>query len=848
MKKNFYFRFFYFFFLCNCLNVFYSYGNSNAKAVAYSERYVRFTVITDGVVRMEWSPSGKFIDDPSFVAVNRDFPVPPYSVNKRGAWVTISTDRMKLKYKKNSGKFSSDNLIITSGKGIKPFTWKPGTVQKGNLKGTSRTLDAYDGTYHIYSRDTLRLEDGLLSTDGWTLIDDSNDFLFDNSDWPWVKKRENKDSQDWYFMAYGNDFKTALKDFTVFAGKVPLPPRYAFGYWWSRYWSYSDKELRQLINNFQTYDIPLDVLVIDIDWHYREPGWGGWTGWTWNRRLFPDPAKFLRYLKDNDLKITLNLHPAEGVASYEENYPQMAEWMGIDKNEGKTIEYLGSDKRFMSGLLNTVLRPMEKNGVDFWWLDWQQWLTDKKIEGLNNTWWINYVFFSDMERNRETRPLLYHRWGGLGNHRYQIGFSGDAIITWKSLAFQPYFTSCASNVLYGYWSHDIGGHMFGYNQEKLDPELFTRWMQYGVLSPIFRTHSGRFAVLKKEIWNFQGDYFEALKNSVDFRYALAPYIYTMARQTYDNGISLCRPMYYDYPDVKEAYTYESEYMFGDQILVAPIVAPMENGLSNVKVWLPSGNDWYEWNTGTMLKGGQTVERAFTITEYPIYVKAGSVLPLYGKVKNLNKNDEAVTVAVFPGKGGEFKMYEDNGNDKHYADEYAFTDLKADRNGCDLTVTIGARKGSYRDMPENRKFMVKIYGSAMPESVIVNGENADYEYSGDELALLVTVPETDCSIEKKVEVHYPASVPELNNGTIGKFNRISKATTALKYRKSDIILTPALGNAESASVALTYYPERFNEIINGFNDTYNRLPELLKEQKLDDETCKWFLETIGWSGK
>lgn len=365
MKKNFYFRFFYFFFLCNCLNVFYSYGNSNAKAVAYSERYVRFTVITDGVVRMEWSPSGKFIDDPSFVAVNRDFPVPPYSVNKRGAWVTISTDRMKLKYKKNSGKFSSDNLIITSGKGIKPFTWKPGTVQKGNLKGTSRTLDAYDGTYHIYSRDTLRLEDGLLSTDGWTLIDDSNDFLFDNSDWPWVKKRENKDSQDWYFMAYGNDFKTALKDFTVFAGKVPLPPRYAFGYWWSRYWSYSDKELRQLINNFQTYDIPLDVLVIDIDWHYREPGWGGWTGWTWNRRLFPDPAKFLRYLKDNDLKITLNLHPAEGVASYEENYPQMAEWMGIDKNEGKTIEYLGSDKRFMSGLLNTVLRPMEKNGSIF---------------------------------------------------------------------------------------------------------------------------------------------------------------------------------------------------------------------------------------------------------------------------------------------------------------------------------------------------------------------------------------------------------------------------------------------------------------------------------------------------
>lgn len=148
----------------------------------------------------------------------------------------------------------------------------------------------------------------------------------------------------------------------------------------------------------------------------------------------------------------------------------MAQWMGVDTAKQERIPWVVSDKRFINGMFNKVLRPMEKQGVDFWWLDWQQWMYDKKVDSLSNTWWINYVFFSDMERNRDTRPMLYHRWGGLGNHRYQIGFSGDAVISWKSLEFQPYFTNCASNVLYGYWSHDIGGHMFkGGDKEILEP-------------------------------------------------------------------------------------------------------------------------------------------------------------------------------------------------------------------------------------------------------------------------------------------------------------------------------------------------------------------------------------------
>ena len=285
--------------------------------------------------------------------------------------------------------------------------------------------------------------------------------------------------------------------------------------------------------------------------------------------------------------------------------------------EGKdTIPWVTSDKKLMKAVFKNALHPMEKEGVDFWWLDWQQFPYDKKVDSLNNVWWINYVFFTEMERNRTTRPMLYHRWGGLGNHRYQIGFSGDAVISWKSLDFQPYFNSTASNVLYGYWSHDLGGH---FEADRIDPEMFTRWMQFGAVSPVMRTHSSKSGVLNKEPWVFSPVYFNTIRNTILQRYEMAPYVYTMARKTYDEGLSICRPLYYDYPESKEAYDYRNQYMFGDQMLIAPVTAPMKGDYSTLNVWLPAGTDWYEWHTGTMLKGGQTVTRAFAIDEYPIYI-------------------------------------------------------------------------------------------------------------------------------------------------------------------------------------------------------------------------------------
>lgn len=796
--------------------------------VAYQNSNVRFTVITDGAVRMEYSPKGKFVDDKSFVAVNRSYAPTTYKVSDSKDKVVIKTTKFILNYKKAKGPFTKDNLSILSTKGYKQrFEWKPGTEDKQNLKGTYRTLDFCDG--NIRRGEPIELENGLLSKSGWTFIDDSNSYLFDKSDWPWaIERPTSNDSQDWYFLAYGHDYKQALRDFTVFAGKVPLPPRYAFGYWWSRFWDYSDDDYRKLLGNFRKYDIPLDVLVVDMDWHYTSDGLGDWTGYTWNKRLFPAPEKFMQWLKGNDVKVTLNLHPANGIKAYEENYPALAKWMGLDPTLKKDIPWQSSNKRFMSGWMNTILRPLEKMGVDFWWPDWQQFPNDSVMKNLSNTWWINYVLFSDMQLNRNTRPMLYHRWGGLGNHRYQIGFSGDTHITWNSLDYQPYFNSTSSNVLYCYWSHDIGGHMQGI--DRIDPEMYIRWMQFGMMSPILRTHSTKNKKYNKEPWAFEAKYADILRGIIHTRYALAPYIYTMARKTYDDALPLCRPMYYDYPESKEAYENKDEYMFGDNLLVYPITAPMNGNRAEKDIWLPAESKWYEVCSGTTFEGNQTIHRSFALDEMPVYVKSGAIIPLYDKVKNLTSNNDSIIVTVFPGNTeNQFTLYEDAGNDKAYDSNFARTLLSYKRDGNKLVVKINARKGAYQDMSANRKFLIRLVASAVPLKAECDGTDIGFTYDGETLSVTSEIPFTDCSTEKTVTFTFADDNQCLDNGLMHQMKEVRNIVAQAKLDDSQFTITRRLGELDTAARNLSYHPENWKEIVKTFYENYTNLTSILQEQ-------------------
>ena len=727
-----------------------------AAVVEYGN--ARFTVLSDRLIRMEWSSDGAFEDRASLAIVNRNLPVPKYTSVLKGGILTIKTGKLTMTYR--GGRFSADNLSVKHGMG----TWRPGMSSAGNLKGTTRTLDGCLG-FEKLSNKEAELEDGILSRDGWAILDESARHLFTQDGW--VGERPEGDRLDWYLFAYGHDYTAALKDFTKVAGKIPLPPKWTFGYWWSRYWVFTDEELLTLGREMKEHGVPMDVMIVDMDWHYTYKDMQkrlgnddfdqsrGWTGYTWNRDLFPDPEAFLSELHRMGYKTALNLHPASGIRPYEECYSAFVEdylsrtdnydgpagyvfgeggylYAGNDKPVGKagykaSVPYRMSQKEWADAYFGSVIRPLENQGVDFWWLDWQQWRESRYIKDLSNTFWINYAFFKDKEENSASRPIIYHRWGGLGSHRYQLGFSGDTYDEWSVLKFLPYFTATASNVGYGYWGHDIGGHMQKRDHKRLtDPEMYTRWLQFGVFTPIFKTHSTQSANLERKIWAFP-DHFEYMRDAIRLRYSLSPYIYTMAREAYDTGVSICRPLYYAYPERQESYDCNEEYLFGDRILATAICEPAgADGKSAREIWFPPGNDWWDMATHKMERGGSKKTLRYSIDQNPWYVKAGSIIPLAGKdIPNLQERSDILGILVVPGSGkSSFHLYEDCGDNKDYDSEYAFTFIEKKRTGNKLSIKIDPREGSYRGMTDSRELYVMLEGvTSLPRSIILNGEES-----------------------------------------------------------------------------------------------------------------------------
>jgi hypothetical protein len=289
----------------------------------------RFTLLTSRLIRMEWSPDGAFEDRASLVFLHRRLPVPPHLARPvAGGGVSIRTKDLALDYVPHGdGRFDAQSLRVTLNVGDRVVTWYPGADASGNLGGSVRSLDLADGA-HLEEP----VESGLVSRDGWSVVDDSERYLFDSTDfsfaggldspWPWVTARPPGDRQDLYFFGYGHDYYGALGDYVRVAGRVPLPPRHVFGIWWSRYWVYSDQEILDLADRFRDYGVPLDVFVIDLEWHpamhqrwlageLDESGRGvGFGGCTWNALLFHDVRAFLaegRRLSDQRVWIPLRL-------------------------------------------------------------------------------------------------------------------------------------------------------------------------------------------------------------------------------------------------------------------------------------------------------------------------------------------------------------------------------------------------------------------------------------------------------------------------------------------------------------------------------------------------------------
>lgn len=831
----------------------------------------RFTVLTPQMIRMEWCADGKWEDNKSLTFVNRRLDVPRFksSTSKKGA--TITTDALSLTYKNDGRPFDASNLKITFKPGLKKMTWTPGTTDSLNLMGTTRTLDGCDGKK--LGREPM--ETGLLSRSGWALIDDSGKPLIvpTDSHWnEWVAERSEGERQDWYFLAYGHDYKKALADYQKVAGRAMLPPKSTLGYWWSRYWQYSDDEMVDIVDKLRSYDIPIDVLIVDMDWHDtfgltkknpRKDEYGqrvGWTGYTWQKELFPNPKNFLEWSNRANLLTALNLHPASGIQPYEECYDAFTKAYGWTE-KGKSVPFRIDEQKWADTYFNTILAPMEDMGVDFWWLDWQQWLDSKYTKGLSNTFWLNHTFFSHArERASEgtdglnKRPFIYHRWGGLGSHRYPLGFSGDTYATWETLAFLPWFTSTASNVNYGYWGHDIGGHMFHKDIKETDPELYLRWLQYGVFTPIFKTHSTKDRRIVRYPWAFPDHQF-MMRDAIQLRYALVPYIYNAARANYDTGVAMCRPMYYEYPETDKAYNVPEQYFFGDDIIATAVAHPVDTvtGLADRSVWLPEGK-WYDYSTGHLYDGNTELNLSYTLAENPFYVRAGAILPMNpSSVKSLQVPCDTLVLTFIPGADGSLSHYEDDGETDAYIDTYATTEISKNTSDKTVNVKIGARKGTFHNAPSRRAYELRFPATMPPTSVEVDGKEYPYSrfpqpgtWSYDGMSLQPTIYTEMLPVDTDTEVvlHYADGMGD-SARLYGKqqiFRRCRTLTPEFKEEQSlngesYIMLPEGYLKVSQCPNFILENPQAIATYLDDFDKAYSQLPSIIRNHEYSGDRFK-----------
>mmetsp|Transcript_38622 Transcript_38622/g.76005 ORF Transcript_38622/g.76005 Transcript_38622/m.76005 type:complete len:1047 (+) Transcript_38622:22-3162(+) len=574
---------------------------------------------------------------------------------------------------------------------------------------------------------------------------------------------QNSDQSDLYGFFHGHDYFGALKDFTEVSGKTIMVPKYASGIWWSRWFDLNNLDLVKVTEDYGSRSIPLDVFVIDMDWHTKDD----WSGFTFDNHLFPHPKDSMDYLHALGLPVTLNIHDASGVNDWDAMFPALRDYLGLPA-DSKKVPFNIANATVAYGVEDIVLGDLlYKKHVDFWWIDWQQGGSQGGMTGYkqNPTIWLAHLRCTDRHRvGDNTRGITLARWGGLGGHRYQVGFSGDVkSLTWQNLAYQPYFSATAANVGHGFWSHDIEG-------PGDDMEMYTRWIQIGAFSGTMRSHdrgmsaggcanSDKFSCSIVEPWNipnsnYPDTFMEANRGALQFRATLLPYIYNGHRAAFETGVGLIRPMYYHFPENAAAYGMDKDgnnvqYMFGPSIIFSPVVAPsnssgdgMGAGLAAKTTWLPPGK-WVDANSGvttTVTSDNHFITKEFAINQIPLWFEAGSVIPylpirsIASSVGNAAKQYTFLGfkfVGPFTDSGsGSTEVYEDDGTTTAYLTDkaYATTTAKYATSGNTMTVSIST-SGTFPELPQTRSYQLHLLNSAPVTTVTVNGKSVPYNRFG-----------------------------------------------------------------------------------------------------------------------
>lgn len=378
-----------------------------------------------------------------------------------------------------------------------------------------------------------------------------------------------------------------------------------------------------------------------------------------------------------------------------------------------------SDKAQAEVFMRDLHLPLMRQGVDLWWVDGGSGAA--AMPGLDPQLWTNKVFYDYTQRATGERAFILGRYGGWGSQRYPGFFTGDTWSQWPVLAYEVAYTARGGNVGVAYMSHDIGGFHGG----RIDFDLYARWIEFGAFSPILRMHSAHANPLEGNLrmpWVYGEKGVALMRKYFRLRTQLIPYLYTQAWLAHRDAMPILRPLYLAWPERDEAYRHPHEYLFGESMLVAPVLAPD----GDVTVWLPPGG-WIDFFTGKRHEGGRSFTAHYAVDEIPVFVREGAIVPeqppsAYSDARPL----DPLIVNVYGSGNGHMELYEDDGHSLGYARrEYALTPIThaTDTQGRQQLV-IGPARGRFPGQLKARAYELHIHAGARPADIHVDGREVD----------------------------------------------------------------------------------------------------------------------------
>ena len=689
----------------------FEYNSDNLKAISkytFKGANYRITVLSDRLIRFEYSLEGNFYDGATEIVHNRKFTTEPkIKIEQDQNYLVITSKYFIMQYAKEKP-FKGPSFAPDSNLKVKLVNtdkiWYPNHPEARNFKGSAFSIEDF--------LDKTVLSNGLYSTDGFALLDDSRTLIIDKNGY--LNLNDNK-RIDFYLFMYRRDFGLCLKDYFTLTGFPPLIPRYALGIWWNRDLIYNTDDIQKLLLAFNKHEIPLSVVLLSEFWHNKDKNnYDAYkTGYTFNKELFPNPKEFIDYLHYNHVRLGLNLDGSEGISPLDDGYSKMCEALGIEI--GNIIPFKVLDKSFIESYFENLINPLYELGVDFFWLDTKDEATTRVL---------NYYHFNDYKKFLNKRGLILSRNGGKASHLYPVHYSGETKVGWETLKYLPYFNSTASNIGLSWWSHDVGGFKNGIE----DNELYLRYIELSTFSGIFRFSARRGDFYKREPWRWDMVTYTIVKDYCKLRHRLIPYIYTEGYKYHKTCLPVIEPLYYYYPELIDEPAYKNEYYFGTELLVCPITKPKDSVMNRSveRIFLPRGT-WYDFKTGKKYAGDKRYISFFKDEDYPVYAKAGSIIPLAMIDNNdLNNTDnpKGLEINVFPGASNVYKLYEDDGiSSKYEQKDNVITSIEYTYASDNYNLNIHKEEGNSNLIPEKRNYKIRFRNTRKPEKVMVeaNGE-------------------------------------------------------------------------------------------------------------------------------